>query len=43
MAVKAADQVTVLDLTDGLDVDLSTNSFSMTATATNKLNVSLPA
>lgn len=39
MAVKAADQVTVLDLTDGLDVDLSTNSFSMTATATNKLNV----
>lgn len=39
MAVKAADQLTVTDLTDGLDVDLSTNSFSMTATATNKLNV----
>lgn len=39
MAVKAADQLTVTDLTDGLDVDLSMYAISLSATATNKLNV----
>ena len=40
MGVKAADQITMMDLTDGCSVYLSMDSISMSATATNKLNAS---
>lgn len=40
MAIKAADQITMADLTDGCSVNLSMDSVSMSATATNKLNAS---
>ena len=38
MAIKAADQITMADLTDGCSVNLSMDSVSMSATATDKLN-----
>lgn len=38
MAIKAADQITAVDLTDGYSVTLSMDSVSMSAGATNKLN-----
>ncbi len=38
MAIKAADQITALDLTDGYSVTLSMDSVSMSAGATDKLN-----
>ena len=40
MAIKAADQITMADLTDGCSVNLSMDSVSMSATATDKLNAS---
>ena len=40
MGVKAADQITMVDLTDACAVYLSMDSVSMSATATNKLNAS---
>lgn len=38
MAIKAADQITMADLTDGCSVNLSMDSVSMSAGATDKLN-----
>ena len=40
MAIKAADQITMVDLTDACAVYLSMDSVSMSATATNQLNAS---
>lgn len=43
MAIKSADQVTLLDITDGYSVILSMESIALTAGATNKLNTAKTA